>query len=112
MASIAAAMDRRSNDWYGRERGLLACVGNAPVGYLLLRQGAAGGFIKYLAVGPREQGNGIGALLLRHALRLQQPGRWMVINTTSDNSGALRLYRREGFTDAVVVRRQFREAPR
>ena len=107
MAGIAAAKARPSTEWYGVERGFLAYRRRVPVVYLLQRQGAEGGFIKHLAIVPAEQGRGIGTLLLRRALRHQPAGRWMVINTTTDNRGALRLYRREGFTDPVVVRRQY-----
>lgn len=109
IAGILAEMARRGTEWYGERRAVVAYRGRQPVGFLQQQHAPDGAFIKYLSVVPNHQGHGVGTLLLRHALRHQPAGRWMIINTTYANTGALRLYHREGFTDTVVVRRQFHE---
>ena len=56
------------------------------------------GYIDLLAVNPQRQGQGLGKVLLREALRwLQQRSQVIEVRTQLSNGVSLLLYQREGF---------------
>ena len=58
-----------------------------------------GGFIALLAVRPASAGQGLGARLVAHVADLTfARRRWLFVSCDAANSGALRFYRRLGFT--------------
>ena len=81
---------------------VVAEVAGEVVGYVEgdLRPSAA--YLNRIAVHPAHQGHGIGALLLRDALRAlwRRGAEQVTLNTQSDNRFSHRLYRRFGFEPA------------
>ena len=78
---------------------VVAEQGGEIVGYLEAERQPYAAHINRIAVAPAYQARGIGAALLERALRtLWRAGAEQVtLNTQSDNSASLRLYRRFGF---------------
>lgn len=73
----------------------VALAGDAIVGVLATSREAGVGWIDQLYLAPDQVGNGIGALLLAHALKnLPLPVR---LYTFQANQGARRFYERHGF---------------
>ncbi len=87
--------------------GLVAEQEGRIVGYLLAMETPRGGHITRLGVLPEKQGQGIGGMLVHHALhRLVAQGvRWITVNTQRENEIALRLYARMGFRESRHVHR-------
>lgn len=67
-------------------------------------------YIQRIAVHPDHSGQGIGADLVRHAVRWGKAtrSRVMVLNVRRENERARRLYAREGFTSATTSLRILR----
>jgi ribosomal protein S18 acetylase RimI-like enzyme len=82
----------------------VASIKNVVSGYGLFGRAGATGYVQRLAVGPEGQGRGLGHALLHDGLRwLQMHGATRaLVNTQEDNTRALDLYLRAGFTRLPV----------
>jgi ribosomal protein S18 acetylase RimI-like enzyme len=71
-----------------------------PQGIVVATDGVLlGGFIALLAVRPAAAGQGLGARLVGHVADLTfARRRWLFVSCDAGNTGALRFYRRLGFT--------------
>src|SRR5688572_14550050 len=75
------------------ERRDVAAIVVATDGFLL------GGFITLLAVRPDADGRGLGRALVDHVVaRTAAKRRWLFVSCDAGNAGALRFYRRLGFS--------------
>jgi len=66
------------------------------IGYQISTGNPAGAHLARLAVRPEAQGRGIGPALITDVFQKLRPGR-LSVNTQSDNSASLRLYKKMGF---------------
>lgn len=84
-----------------RSRFRVAEVDDRVVGYHVTGMSGRFGYLQRLAVHPMHQGRGIGTALVGDALGwcARRHGASVLVNTQETNDGALRLYRRLGFTD-------------
>lgn len=73
-----------------------------PLGFCHLEPAGNASWIESIAVDPREQGRGIGALLMEHALAeaARRAGPRVRLAVSDRNAAAYALYRRLGFTVA------------
>lgn len=74
--------------------------GGAPSAVVVATDGfLLGGFIALLAVKPDASGHGLGRALVAHVeARAFAKRRWLFVSCDANNAGALRFYRRLGFT--------------
>ncbi|MEA3342106.1 MAG: GNAT family N-acetyltransferase, partial [Chloroflexota bacterium] len=81
---------------------IVAEVDGSVVGYVEGRLRLPDAHLNRIALHPAHQGRGIGASLLRDALRAfwQNEARQVSLNTQADNHFSRRLYRRFGFESA------------
>jgi ribosomal protein S18 acetylase RimI-like enzyme len=92
----------------------VALVDGRIIGYQISTRYQNAAHLARLAVIPDHQGNGVGALLLRHAISsmLRRSVRAMTVNTQQSNQHSQRLYLRFGFQrngyDLPVWRRRLR----
>jgi mycothiol synthase len=70
-----------------------------------IRDRAGMGAIQNLGITPEHRGHGLGTVLMLKALDgFRRAGlRWAVLEVTAQNDGAIRLYRRMGFSKAKTV---------
>jgi ribosomal protein S18 acetylase RimI-like enzyme len=100
---------------FGAENVIVAIVGEACVGYLILgpwttlESSSHVLEVKGLAVDPSHQGEGIGSRLLQGGIaRARREGRRrLVLRVLSGNDDARRLYERHGFVVEGTVREAF-----
>lgn len=73
---------------------------DAGTGFAIVGVSAEVGYLQRIAVDPREQGRGLGGVLLRGAMAWarQRGARSMMLNTQMDNERATQMYRSESFT--------------
>ncbi len=71
-----------------------------PLGFCQIEPAGAAAWIESIAVEPREQGRGIGTLLMQHALAeaARRAGPRVRLAVSDRNAAAYALYRRLGFT--------------
>jgi ribosomal protein S18 acetylase RimI-like enzyme len=83
-------------------RVLVAERRGVPLGFCHLEPAGNASWIESVAVDPREQGRGIGALLMEHALAeaARRAGPRVRLAVSDRNAAAYALYRRLGFTVA------------
>jgi GNAT superfamily N-acetyltransferase len=72
-----------------------------PVGFAIVGIGLGVAYLQRLAVKPRRQRHGLGRSLVRASLAWarKQGARTMLLNTQTDNDGAVGLYLGEGFVE-------------
>jgi ribosomal protein S18 acetylase RimI-like enzyme len=77
-----------------------ATSGAAPSAVVVATDGfLLGGFIALLAVKPDASGHGLGGALVAHVeARTFAKRRWLFVSCDANNAGALRFYRRLGFS--------------
>ena len=92
----------------GRVEGLVACIGNAPCGFVLWRTAADESEILLIAVTPAFRRRGVGRNLLRRAVAAAQAAgaATMWLEVATDNPEPIALYRSEGF-DPMARRRGY-----
>ncbi|MFI5043458.1 MAG: GNAT family N-acetyltransferase [Acidimicrobiales bacterium] len=89
----------------------VAEVDGRVVGYAVTGRAGGQGFLQRLATDPRSAGMGVGSALTVDALRwcARRRARRVLVNTQGENTRAIELYRRLGFTmtrgDLVVLSR-------
>jgi ribosomal protein S18 acetylase RimI-like enzyme len=71
-----------------------------PLGLVVVQDGfLLGGFVSLLAVRPDASGHGVGRGLMEHvAAQVFRDRAWLFVSCDSANAGALRFYKKLGFT--------------
>ena len=107
----AAAIDNAAfpDDWRVGRLGLRDAMDATPESVMFSPDGGAGcaivgvateiGYLQRIAVHPRDQGGGLGRILVRASVAWARGhgARTMMLNTQMDNERAAHLYRSEGF---------------